>query len=52
MQSRRVGPHGVAGRDTRGRNAAGPEQAPALLAAVLKIQNANERREAGLTWRR
>lgn len=31
------------------RNAAGPEQAPALLAAVLKIQNANERREAALT---
>ena len=31
------------------RNAAGPEQAPALLATVLKIQNANERREAALT---
>ena len=31
------------------RNAAGPEQAPALLAAVLKVQNVNERREAGLT---
>ena len=31
------------------RNAAGPEQAPALLAAVLKIQNANERREAAMT---
>ena len=31
------------------RNAAGPEQAPALLATVLKIQNSNERREAALT---
>lgn len=31
------------------RNAAGPEQAAALLATVLKIQNANERREAALT---
>jgi HEAT repeat protein len=31
------------------RNAAGSEQAPALLATVLKIQNANERREAALT---
>ena len=31
------------------RNSAGPEQAPALLATVLKIQNSNERREAALT---
>ena len=31
------------------RNAAGPEQAPALLASVLKIQNANDRREAAMT---
>jgi HEAT repeat protein len=31
------------------RNAAGPEQAPALLSALLKIQNANDRREAALT---
>jgi HEAT repeat protein len=31
------------------RNAAGPEQAPVLLNAALRIPNANERREAALT---
>jgi HEAT repeat protein len=31
------------------RNAAGPEQTPQVLSAVLKIQNTNERREAAMT---